>query len=537
MMNVRVWSKALTDQEVAANRNKRVILPTDANAAYLKFQLKDLMRNKHNSAFNGTFVKNFSPTAGLRGSNALGANNQQGKAFTLEINAMPSTTNTSPEILFQHAKKYEQGSNSYAGFSGFQLIRDTDQKIAIKLLRVIHSERMNNQVGSGTGDATLDNKVEEVLKTVTLVKWDYQLSQLEEHNIAFHFSPSAAGYNTELFINGESEGVKTIDLSEFLNKTYADLFPFNDMNTNHSASYLGVGFNENLVQSNTIADMFQLSNYYKGYLYDLRLWDTLVNPSDLTVWHRKDIDATHPNFSKLKMNYTMADGAPDIQDHGYRSRKTVRFGDYIRLAHLETNWELCALDKDYESIGGNTVAGLNTTNKQAYWQVMPANINNYNNVKGNPVKAINQIVLKNPFTGKYLNPTNHQLYSQDQLITSASAYAWDIDSLFTADSTGNYAKNNMAWGQYMILKTNTGNNYISSSKKNYTLSGPGKVKMVGMSSVNNYENIWKIVEVISNYDASKMYSQSTSMPVYITLPDFNKATLKNTTLPDGTVVH
>jgi len=70
--------------------------------------------------------------------------------------------------------------------------------------------------------------------------------------------------------------------------------------------HTGTGLNRAI---GTIADFnlgrgqWNADNFYDGKLDDFQIWSTELDPATIVNWMHKDIDATHPNYSALKVNY------------------------------------------------------------------------------------------------------------------------------------------------------------------------------------------------------------------------------------------
>lgn len=554
MINTRVWDKVLTLNELKDSKGKYVITPMDTNFHNLRLQVKDLSYDKATYAFNAYFDKNWNNVDGnwstdnapITYAPVAGTD-----PFTVEINVMPTGKNTEREILFQHGKEYGSTTSTIKAAEGFQIFRGTNQKVHFGIYRMVKQKVSDSGVESATLEGTLPvpqsnmpmDAYVDVVNVLKNLSWDYELAELEEHNLAFHIHPGKKYFHIELFVNGESKGKKSVNLKGFFGADKKGIFPQNtDWWTNANSS-IGAGLATDGSNEKTITwfdNMLNRDHFYKGYLYDLRVWDALVDASVLEKWHRLDIDPTHPNFSDILVNYTMADGAPQIQNHGYDVSQTVHYGDYIRLKHKETNWELCSFKKPFagqSSSTGDMVVGMNTTNHTAYWRVLPGNPSNLKNVKGQVVKRNHNISLYNPHSGKYLSVASRKsphdpLYQE--VVGTSGAYIWKTDSVYTADSLDLTSQPDLKWGYNIMLKDQSGN-YLSSDKVRF-MNGISALyqSVVGAKKVT-YDETWLIDEVIQSYDFDRMFSKSDKMPVYITLPNFDAALLKNTTMPDGSV--
>lgn len=552
MINTRIWDKALSATELNASKDKFIVTPLDPNFENLKLQVKDLAWDNATYAFNGYFMKNWDIVDGSWSSTNAPITYADAKispAFTLELNVMPQSENKSEEILFQHAKNYGSTSSTIKGSAGFQFVRRTDQKVEFRIFRVVHQKTSDQEVGSKS-PIPVPNTMPyfiEVMKVSESATWNYVMGELEEHNMAFHITPGTTNIQVELFADGVSKGKKNIDATEFFKDANVDVFPQGGDWAANESSYLGAGFENVSMPPGTylpLDAMLSLNAHYKGYLYDLRVWNALVDPSVLSVWHRKDIDASHPNFANLKVNYTMADGAPQIQNHGFQVSKNVHYGDYIRLSHAETNWEMCSFKRGFQGQSstnvGDMVVGMNTSNHTAYWRVLPGNGGDLKSVKGHVVKSGDAITLYNPYNQRYLslvgNRNAHGTPWMKEVVGSSTAYTWTIDSNYTADSVANTTMTNLQWGQYLVLANANGKRYLASYKNRFLDGSTDLYQVVGASNRKNYDNVWQVAEVIRAYNYDRMFSKSDHMPSYITLPNFDSAgTLKNTTMPDGTV--
>ncbi len=544
MINTRVWDKVLTQKELSASKGKYVITPLDTNFKHLKLQVKDLSLDKATYAFNAYFNKNWELTDGSWNSSNAPINYTPVKnstPFTVELNVMPAVNNTEKEVLFQQGKQYNSSNGIIKAAVGYQIVREDDQKVSFRIYRRVRQKTTDQSVGHIA--KFVDKQYVDPVEVREKVTWNYTLEQLEEHNMAFHITPGSPNFKVELLINGESKGRKNLNVKSFFAEDKKGLFPQTESWMTNASSFIGAGLaiekhdhtSEEIYNGTLVRD-----DYYKGYLYDLRVWNSLVDASVLQKWHRLDIDPTHPNFNDLVVNYTMADGAPEIQNHGYQVSKTVHYGDYIRLKHRGTDWELCSFKRPFkgqQSSVGDMVVGMNTTNHTAYWRVMPGNPANLNNVKGQVVKSTDQISLYNPYNSKYLSVANRKAThdrSLQEVVGTANAHAWKLDSVFTADSTDITSHPNLQWGYNLILN-DKGNYYLSSHKLRFKDGSTDLYQSVGGSQNVTYNEIWQIDEVVRSYNFNRMFSKSDNMPVYITLPNFDAATLKNTTMPDGTI--
>jgi hypothetical protein len=70
--------------------------------------------------------------------------------------------------------------------------------------------------------------------------------------------------------------------------------------------HTGTGLNRAV---GTIADFnlgrgqWNADNFYDGKLDDFQIWATELDPATIANWMHKDVDASHPNYSALKVNY------------------------------------------------------------------------------------------------------------------------------------------------------------------------------------------------------------------------------------------
>lgn len=543
MLRTRIWDKALSQDEIKASMTKPVITHYDANFAHLRLQVKDLSIDKQNYTFNGYFSKNQALTNGSwSNDNAPITYPAASKAqtFTVEINAMPTSNNDDDQVLFQHGRKY--GTSGIFAAAGYQIKRNADQKISFEMyrqLRATESYALIDQSKSPTSHCV------EPMGLYVSATWDFELGVDEEQGLSFHVTPGAVHTLVELFVDGESKGRKQINSKAFYANDYVSVFPFADNSLASMSNYVGAGTSTvlNPTDQDWVNHMYDPQQLYKGYLYDLRLWKATVKGSVLGTWHRLDISPQHPNFDDLIVNYTMADGATAIQNHGYHTSETVHYGDFIRLKHHETSWELTSYKTPAELIGhkAGSVHSINETNALTYWQVLPKDLSKIKSMEGKAVSLSDGIVLRNAFTHDYLaeNTTSNKKVGNDLEpvlgATAGSGHIWTIDSLYNVSNEVNVEQTTVKWGDNLVLKSSS-SRYLSSSPNTSSKVGSIEFQATGTAGKIGFSEIWTVDEVITTFDYNSMFSSSGSMPQYITLPNFDQATLKNTTMPDGTVI-
>lgn len=89
-----------------------------------------------------------------------------------------------------------------------------------------------------------------------------------------------------------------------------------DVNSSVSNTVLNTG--------NSLA--FQISKgfhnrYFDGEIDDMRIWSAVVLPANVKKWRYRKVDATHPNFSNLDLNYTIRSNNDTIVDESVNNHK------------------------------------------------------------------------------------------------------------------------------------------------------------------------------------------------------------------------
>lgn len=562
MSRTNVWSMEMDPswikRRASLQQHASLISPFDGDYRYLRLSLKRFDWDKGNYAYNGF---------GANGMNAvkpkwstenaplnIPANMDYNKYLktlkkrTLEMNVMPGPNNGKEQVLLQHLEHYSTGDEIKALY-GFDIRRQADRKVAIHMYRKMYQK------------TTVNEKYTYPLVDVDYsAVWDYTLDDNVEQNIAFQIIPDGSGeYHYELFVNGESKGQKSINTPGLHEFKYSYFFP-TEVYPNRTTQTYSVGAGHVIDVQNPDSDaefagLLDRGNFYNGYIYDLRLWDTLVDPSALANWRTKDIDATHPSFNRLIANFPLNDGAQSIEDHGVASQKEVHFGDYIRLKHQETGVQLAMLDKPYTyqgTAGANMLVGIPTTQLENWWRVLPMVGTDLNSVRNTVVKKGDQFVLQNVSTGLYFVSNGdhnaykssgdiHELTRIPQSALSTTTFwptYWKVDSMTVFENDSVIAVDNWQWGARLSMSYSTSGYYLYSdrvrgaTKNQVDLFGNQRV---GGDKKQSANTIWVIDEVKSEFDQSRVYGKTDKMPEYITLPNFDGAILNNTTMPDGTV--
>jgi hypothetical protein len=71
--------------------------------------------------------------------------------------------------------------------------------------------------------------------------------------------------------------------------------------------HTGTGLNKvvgNIANFNLGRGQSNADDFYDGKLDDFQIWSAELDPATIANWMHKDVDASHPNYSALKVNYT-----------------------------------------------------------------------------------------------------------------------------------------------------------------------------------------------------------------------------------------
>jgi hypothetical protein len=71
--------------------------------------------------------------------------------------------------------------------------------------------------------------------------------------------------------------------------------------------HTGTGLNKvvgNIANFNLGRGQSNADDFYDGKLDDFQIWSAELDPTTIANWMHKDVDASHPNYSALKVNYT-----------------------------------------------------------------------------------------------------------------------------------------------------------------------------------------------------------------------------------------
>lgn len=555
MSRINIWGKAMSDSEIkkraSLQSHASIVSPMHPDYKYLRLSLKRLDWDKRNYSFNGRFSNGMKAASGKWSSenaplylpHTLPPNALNGaEPTTIEMNLMAEANNGKAQVLFQHKRAYDSG-NEIKAFYGFDIRRDADRKLSFHLYRKVYQKTM-----------VYEKYTYPVINVEDSAVWNYVVDDGVEQNIAFRIQAWPQYFKIELLINGETKGVKFLDAKEFNDVANTYFFRQNENPFASSAQHLiasGSKIDVKNPDSNAeFKDLLKRDHFYNGYLFDVRIWNTILSTKTLKEWRLKDVTPAHPNFNHLKLNLPMNDGSSDVLNHGYAQRNEVRYGQWVRLKHRNTNFELATRNKKYtynNNGGGNMIMATPNTGYKNWWQVLPVTGTDFNSVKGQFVKKGDAFILKNAKTGEYLGlHRKHHAYKSKHLkeLGSVKQTALNADVYWVADSITVYENNQVSSsnilksGSRFFLKYGTTNNYLYSDTKVGVTKGHkdlyGNQKAATSTKVSE-NNFWVIEEVQEVMNFDQMFSKTQKMPTYITLPNFDSATLKNTTMPDGTV--
>ena len=130
--------------------------------------------------------------------------------------------------------------------------------------------------------------------------------------VAFNGTSRTAQDRIRTFINGNSS---TMDYSFWGNDGWAgSVAAWVDETPATFAIGRGMYYDVNDAQSNL-----------KARIADVRVWDATLVASEISAWYRKKVDATHPKFSNLLLNYLFEDV--------YNSRKVTNSSNDFDFLH------------------------------------------------------------------------------------------------------------------------------------------------------------------------------------------------------------
>ena len=567
MHRVNIWAATLTDGQIMERARLKgsasIVTPLSSyHYKDLKLSLKKLSWDKSNYAFNGTFVNATQPVS-IANNNTWAYENAPLQAWkkpdntqrysmlrdkTIEMNLMPGANNGKEQVMVQLFRSYETGDEIKAAY-GYDIRREADRKIGFHMYRKVFQKT--------TG---YEKYIHPLVDIEHKVIWDYELVDNEEHNIAFRIHQEQG--EIELLVDGESKGTKSMfGWESIYNPIYALYFPQSFIPDSTSLQYtIGAGHIIDVVNPDSDAEfdsLFKRSHFYKGYIYDLRIWETAVSPNALKEWSTKDIDPSHPNFDQLLANYPLTDGGLEVEDHAAFSDRKVHYGDYVRLKHLETKTQLCMRKENYSysgTAGANILAGNPKTGYENWWRVLPMVPGvgvDTTGIGKEVVKKGDHFMLQNVDTRKYFisngnhfaykSNTIHELTRLDSNALSMTTYSpmyWTVDSLRMFNGDSLVSTDEWQWGAQLSMKYSTVGDYLysdavrGSSNSQVDLFGLQRVGTVDKQSENT---MWVIDEVKKSLNKSRVYGNSNNTPSYITLPNLNSAILKRTVMPDGSI--
>lgn len=169
--------------------------------------------------------------------------------------------------------------------------------------------------------------------------------------------------------------------------------------------------------------------YLEGNIDDVRIWDTALSEETIDKWKRLDIDASHPNFSNLQLNYEFSGTGSTIIDASPNQRNARVIGNEFRMS---------------ESNGA-------TLFKDFVLQNNRPNLGFFQGFTGQPVTE--QVVLDRPIVkeprhfvaARSIETTDPSLPFDDIILTAQAVELWTVDSkIFDADTGALIEETNVA---------------------------------------------------------------------------------------------
>ncbi|MEZ5046295.1 MAG: LamG-like jellyroll fold domain-containing protein [Chitinophagaceae bacterium] len=158
-----------------------------------------------------------------------------------------------------------------------------------------------------------------------------------------------------------------------------------------------------------------VNNYY-GHIDDLQVWDKELSQNDIATWMNKQIDASHPYYSNLKLNYTYNEGTGSLCNDALSSSNA---GNIIGPAF----WNITKGKDQFKGFENATIRPQITFVSGNYTQVITTNTvldsvqNNYNTVRS---FAVN---------GNTIVPVDTNYYYE-----SGFSYIYDVNTNAKVDS-------------------------------------------------------------------------------------------------------
>ena len=77
------------------------------------------------------------------------------------------------------------------------------------------------------------------------------------------------------------------------------------------------------------------NRYLDGIVDDVRIWDTNLSEATINEWKSLKVDATHPNYANLQLDYQFSESGDQILDSSTNSRNASLIGNEYRVTELD----------------------------------------------------------------------------------------------------------------------------------------------------------------------------------------------------------